>query len=83
MSISKKLDHETANQLRTIFSRLNLDSRHEYRHRYPGQRAKGRKLKTPDALIMATAIDAQLGLVSRDDDMQFIKNERNVLAVRL
>jgi hypothetical protein len=27
MSISKKLDHETANQLRTIFSRLNLDSR--------------------------------------------------------
>lgn len=27
MSISKKLDHETANQLRTIFSKLNLDSR--------------------------------------------------------
>ncbi|MCI0184426.1 hypothetical protein [Sulfoacidibacillus ferrooxidans] len=27
MSISKKLDHETVNQLRTIFSKLNLDSR--------------------------------------------------------
>jgi len=26
MSILKKLDHETANQLRTIFSKLNLDS---------------------------------------------------------
>lgn len=26
MSISKKLDRETANQLRTIFSKLNLDS---------------------------------------------------------
>jgi hypothetical protein len=47
------------------------------------QRDKGRKLKTPDALIIATAIDAQLGLVSRDADMQFIKNEGNVLVVRL
>lgn len=47
------------------------------------QRDKGRKLKTPDALIIATAIDAQLGLVSRDADMQFIKNERDVLVVRL
>ncbi|MCY0895040.1 MAG: hypothetical protein OWS03_01915 [Alicyclobacillaceae bacterium] len=27
MAMSKKLDHETANQLRTIFSKLNLDSR--------------------------------------------------------
>lgn len=27
MSIPKKLDRETANQLRTIFSKLNLDSR--------------------------------------------------------
>lgn len=47
------------------------------------QRDKGRKLKTPDALIIATAIDAQLGLVSRDSDMQFIKSERGVLVVRL
>ncbi len=47
------------------------------------QRDKGRKLKTPDALIIATAIDAQLGLVSRDSDMQFIKNERDVLVIRL
>ena len=27
LAISKKLDHETANQLRTIFSKLNLESR--------------------------------------------------------
>jgi hypothetical protein len=27
MAMSKKLDHETANQLRTIFSKLHLDSR--------------------------------------------------------
>lgn len=27
MSVPKKLDRETANQLRTIFSKLNLDSR--------------------------------------------------------
>lgn len=47
------------------------------------QRNKGRKLKTPDALIIATAIDAQLGLVSRDADMQFIKNEGDVLVIRL
>ncbi len=47
------------------------------------QRDKGRKLKTPDALIIATAIDAQLGLVSRDSDMQFINNERDVLVIRL
>jgi len=37
------------------------------------QRDKRRKLKTSDALIIASAIDAQLGLVSRDADMQFIK----------
>lgn len=47
------------------------------------QRDKGRKLKTPDALIIATAINAQLGLVSRDSDMEFIKGELNVLVVRL
>jgi len=47
------------------------------------QRDKGRKLKTPNALIIATAIDAELGLVSRDSDMQFIKSERDVLVVRL
>lgn len=27
MAISKKIDHETANQLRTIFSKLNFDGR--------------------------------------------------------
>lgn len=47
------------------------------------QRANGRKLKTPDALIIATAIEAQLGVVSRDTDMQFIQREHGILLVRL
>jgi hypothetical protein len=34
------------------------------------QRSKGRKLKTPDAI--ATSIEHQLGLVSRDHDMSFV-----------
>ncbi|MNO37248.1 tRNA(fMet)-specific endonuclease VapC [compost metagenome] len=38
------------------------------------QRSKGRKLKSPDALIIATSIDHQLGLVSRDHDMSFVKD---------
>lgn len=37
------------------------------------QRSKGRKLKTPDAIIIATSIEHQLGLVSRDHDMSFVR----------
>ncbi|WP_335338538.1 hypothetical protein [Paenibacillus sp. 32O-W] len=40
------------------------------------QRSKGRKLKTPDAIdaiIIATSIKHQLGLVSRDHDMSFVR----------
>lgn len=44
------------------------------------QRAKGRKLKTPDALIIATSFEYELGLVSRDHDMNFIESE---LGIRL
>lgn len=37
------------------------------------QKLKGRKLKTPDAIIIATSIEHQLGLVSRDHDMSFVQ----------
>jgi tRNA(fMet)-specific endonuclease VapC len=37
------------------------------------QRSNGRKLKTPDAIIIATSIEHQLGLVSRDQDMNFVQ----------
>jgi len=39
------------------------------------QKSKGRKLKTPDAIIIATSIEHQLGLVSRDHDMSFVREE--------
>jgi tRNA(fMet)-specific endonuclease VapC len=42
------------------------------------QSLKGRKLKTPDALIIATALELKLVLVSRDHDMKFIENEYNI-----
>lgn len=38
----------------------------------------GRKLKTPDALIIATAIQKNLTLVSRDKDMAFVKDAYGV-----
>jgi len=37
------------------------------------QRSNGRKLKTPDAIIIATSIEHPLGLVSRDHDMRFVR----------
>lgn len=42
------------------------------------QKAKGRRLKTPDALIIATALEHRLSLVSRDSDMVFVQNEYNL-----
>ena len=39
------------------------------------QRQKGRKVKTPDVIIIATALTANLLLVSRDSDMKFVINE--------
>lgn len=47
------------------------------------QRAKGRRLKTPDALIIATAVEHELNLVSRDSDMQFAQNEYGTVVVHL
>ncbi|MDG0792412.1 hypothetical protein OMP38_17175 [Cohnella ginsengisoli] len=38
-------------------------------------KGKGRNLKTPDALIIATASVHELTLVSRDSDMKFIEQE--------
>lgn len=42
------------------------------------QRANGRRLKTSDALIIATAIEYNLGLVSRDHDMSFVGDEYGI-----
>lgn len=39
------------------------------------QKRHGRKLKTPDALIIATALEHRLSLVSRDSDMFFVSVE--------
>ncbi len=42
------------------------------------QKHKGRKLKTPDALIIATAKVHNLALVSRDADMNFVQSEYEI-----
>lgn len=47
------------------------------------QKAKGRKLKTPDAIIVATAIEYQLALVSRDSDMNFVHADYDISLVKL
>jgi tRNA(fMet)-specific endonuclease VapC len=47
------------------------------------QRSKGRKLKTPDAIIIATSIEYQLGLISRDHDMNFVKDDYDVPLIKI
>ncbi|WP_010276932.1 type II toxin-antitoxin system VapC family toxin [Paenibacillus senegalensis] len=47
------------------------------------QRSKGRKIKTPDALIIATAFTANLVLVSRDSDMNFVMNEYGMTLLKI
>jgi predicted nucleic acid-binding protein len=47
------------------------------------QKTKGRKLKTPDAIIVASAIDYQLALVSRDADMNFVSSEYGLSLIKL
>jgi tRNA(fMet)-specific endonuclease VapC len=42
------------------------------------QHLKKRKIKTPDALIIATALEYELALVSRDSDMQFVQEELDI-----
>ncbi|MCM3749272.1 PIN domain-containing protein [Paenibacillus pasadenensis] len=41
-------------------------------------KGKGRKLKTPDALIIATASVHELTLISRDSDMNFVQDELDI-----
>lgn len=47
------------------------------------QRSKGRKIKTPEALIIATAFTANLVLVSRDSDMNFVTNEYGMTLLKI
>ena len=47
------------------------------------QRSKGRKIKTPDALIIATALTANLMLVSRDSDMNFVTIEYGMTLLKI
>ncbi|WP_259618201.1 type II toxin-antitoxin system VapC family toxin [Paenibacillus doosanensis] len=47
------------------------------------QKGKGRKLKTPDALIIATALASDLILVSRDADMSFVQSELEVPLLKI
>lgn len=42
------------------------------------QREKGRKLKTPDALVIATAVHGRFTLVSRDQDMRFVNEDYEI-----
>lgn len=46
------------------------------------QKGKGRKLKTPDAIIVATAQVHELTLVSRDSDMNFIYSELGIPLIK-
>jgi len=47
------------------------------------QKLKGRKLKAPDAIIIATAIEYNLALVSRDSDMNFVEIEYGINLIKL
>ncbi|MFD1394732.1 type II toxin-antitoxin system VapC family toxin [Kroppenstedtia eburnea] len=64
---------------------LNIDSRIAQKagHLRRQQRTKGRKVKTPDALIIATALEYQLTLVSRDSDMNFVESELGIPLLNL
>lgn len=47
------------------------------------QKRNGRKLKAPDAIIIASAIEHQLALISRDADMNFIQSEYDIPLIKL
>ena len=47
------------------------------------QKGKGRKLKTPDAIIIATALVNELTLISRASDMNFIHNELGIPLIKI
>lgn len=48
-----------------------------------GQRVKGRSIKTPDALILATALENKLSFVSRDKQLRFAQEEYGVRFIEL
>ncbi|BBH22430.1 hypothetical protein Back11_37750 [Paenibacillus baekrokdamisoli] len=47
------------------------------------QKGMGRKLKTPDAIIIATALVNELSLISRDSDMNFVHNELGISLIKI
>jgi tRNA(fMet)-specific endonuclease VapC len=47
------------------------------------QKQKGRKLKAPDAIIIASAWKRQLALVSRDTGMFFVQSEYGIPLIKL
>ncbi|HEY0826623.1 MAG TPA: PIN domain-containing protein [Bacilli bacterium] len=47
------------------------------------QRSKGRRLKTPDAIIVATAFTNNLVLVSRDSDMNFVTADYGMILLKV
>ncbi|UOF90060.1 PIN domain-containing protein [Fodinisporobacter ferrooxydans] len=47
------------------------------------QKQNGRKLKAPDAIIIASAREHQLALVSRDNDMNFVQSEYGIPLIKL
>ncbi|MBA3817086.1 MAG: PIN domain-containing protein [Parachlamydiaceae bacterium] len=47
------------------------------------QRQNGRKLKAPDAIIIASAREYRLALVSRDTDMNFIQSEYDIPLIKI
>lgn len=47
------------------------------------QKQNGRKLKAPDAIIIASAREHQLVLVSRDNDMNFVQSEYGIPLIKL
>jgi tRNA(fMet)-specific endonuclease VapC len=47
------------------------------------QTGNGRKLKTPDAIIIATALVNNLTLISRDSDMKFVQNELGIPLIKI
>ncbi|MFC4076155.1 PIN domain-containing protein [Salinithrix halophila] len=69
----------TSQRCLDVTSKIAQQAGHLRRH----QRKKSRKLKTPDALIIATALEHQLTLVSRDNDMNFVESELNLPLLKL
>lgn len=70
-------EHLRADKLLAARRILSVDSRIARRaaELQMNQRLKGRSVKTPDALILATALEYQLAFVSRDKQLRFARDE--------